>query len=235
MLRSLGYVLVAALAITAPADAQQTKAQLNSAITMQFPDQNNGFITSQNLRSVTSGIVNSIMPTAPVGNNDLAVYDGTTGLLKDGGPPISIPSQTINADAGISLGGTCNGTALNCTVASTSTGSIVLPSRAAAAAQNLTGIDAIQTLGYASSGDGGGATFKNVGSAAFIDSFVPTGTGAVSITDPGSACTNGTYLGVSPTGGNGTGLQGIAVIAGGFMTGFTVTGTGGNAYKSVTY
>ena len=44
--------------------------------------------------------------------------------------------------------------------------------RAAATALNLSTFNVIQTGGYATAGDGGGATFKNVGTAAFIDSFV---------------------------------------------------------------
>lgn len=74
-----------------PAHAQKTKATLNSEINQSFPDNNVGAITPQILRGVTSDVVNSIMPTAPVVSGNLASYDGTTGLLKDSGfSPTSI-------------------------------------------------------------------------------------------------------------------------------------------------
>jgi hypothetical protein len=68
-----------------PAFAQKTKAVLDAEVNQNFPDNNVGAITPQNLRNVTSDIVNSIMPTAPVTSGDLSCYDGTTGLLKDCG------------------------------------------------------------------------------------------------------------------------------------------------------
>lgn len=102
----------------------------------------------------------------------------------------------------------------------------VLSSRTFAATQDLSTFSAVRTLGYAAAGDGGGATFKNVGSAAFIDSNVSTG----SVTAGGTCSTNGTFYGVAPAGGTGVKLQGIVVIAGGIMTSFTPTGPKGNAY-----
>lgn len=60
-----------------------TKAQLNSRIGVQFPDNNAGAIPPSILRGVTSDIVNSIMPTAPVTAGNLACFNGTTGLLQD--------------------------------------------------------------------------------------------------------------------------------------------------------
>lgn len=68
-----------------PAYAQKTKAQLNTEIGTNFPDNNSGVITPQNLRTVTGDIVNSIMPTAPVTTGNLACFNGTTGLLKECG------------------------------------------------------------------------------------------------------------------------------------------------------
>lgn len=81
-------VLAAAVvlgALMAPAQAQKTKAQLNTEITLDFPDQNVGAITPLLLRTVASDIVNAVMPTAPVVTGNLACFDGTTGLLKDCG------------------------------------------------------------------------------------------------------------------------------------------------------
>lgn len=109
------------------------------------------------------------------------------------------------------------------------TGSALAPvfaSRAIAAATNLSAFSVITTQGYSSAGDGGGATFKKVGSASFIDSFVSGG----SVSTAGTCSTNGTFYGVSPTGGTGGKLQGIVVISGGVMTSFTPTGSKGNAY-----
>lgn len=71
--------------LVAPAYAQSTKAQLNTAITTNFPDNTAGQITAAGLRSVTADIVNSIMPPAPVTTGNLACFDGPTGLLRDCG------------------------------------------------------------------------------------------------------------------------------------------------------
>jgi hypothetical protein len=84
-------------ALTVPAQAQKTKAQLNTEIGTSFPD--NAAITPQNLRNVSSDIVNSIMPTAPVVSGNLACFNGTTGLLQDCGNVITGP-LTINSPTG---------------------------------------------------------------------------------------------------------------------------------------
>lgn len=73
-------------ALVAPAHGQSTKAQINTQIITNLPDNTVGQITPQGLRTVTSNIVNSIMPTAPVVAGNLACFSGTTGLLKDCGP-----------------------------------------------------------------------------------------------------------------------------------------------------
>ena len=72
-------------AIVSPAHAQKTKAAINTEIGGQFPDNNVNLITPLNLRTVTTDIVNSIMPTAPVVAGNLACFSGTTGLLQDCG------------------------------------------------------------------------------------------------------------------------------------------------------
>ncbi|WP_439392318.1 hypothetical protein ACRQ5Q_22235 [Bradyrhizobium sp. PMVTL-01] len=107
----------------------------------------------------------------------------------------------------------------------------VLPSRAVAATLNLSAFSSVVTLGYAQPGDGGGAQFTKLSSGNFVDSFIPTGTGGGSITNAGTTCTNGTYLGVSLTGGHGTNVQATIVVSGTVVTSVTVTGTGGNAYQ----
>lgn len=72
-------------ALVVPAQAQKTKAQLNSEIGASFPDNNSGAITPAILRNVAADTVNAILPTAPVVSGNVVVFDGTTGLLKDGG------------------------------------------------------------------------------------------------------------------------------------------------------
>ena len=97
----------------------------------------------------------------------------------------------------------------------------VLPSRAIAATLNLAAFVTVTTQGYASGGDGGRADFTNVGSTAFIDTSIATG----SITSAGSGCTNATYYGVQLGGGTGTQAEATVVAAGGIVTTVTLTGT----------
>jgi hypothetical protein len=101
----------------------------------------------------------------------------------------------------------------------------VFATRSAASALNLSSFSAIRTLGYATAGDGGGATFKKNGTSPFHDSYVTS----LTITNAGSGCTNGTYLGVYYGAGTGEGLIGIMTVAGGVVTGATIT-TPGNRY-----
>ena len=115
-----------------------------------------------------------------------------------------------------------NGTGLQC--AST----LLISSRAAAAAQNLSALSVVQTLGYAAGGDGGGATFKNAGSAPFADSFVLTGTISGNGT---SGCTNGSYLYVFPSGGTGKNLILNYTVSGNVVTAVAIAYTGGNGYS----
>lgn len=61
----------------------------------------------------------------------------------------------------------------------------VLPSRAIAAGLNLSAFTSVATLGYTTPGDGGGATYANVGSAGLLDT-TPTFTR----TNSGTGCTN---------------------------------------------
>lgn len=138
----------------------------------------------------------------------------------------TVPSQQVVAGTGVTLGGTCVGTSLNCTVNATAATQLVIPSRAFAITQNLSALSSVRTLGYATTGDGGGATFQKITSGNFTDSFVTAVTTTI-----GSGCTPGTYNGVFVTGGSGTGLYGTIVITGGgVMSSFTINGPGGSAY-----
>jgi hypothetical protein len=152
------------------------------------------------------------------------------GILVSGSNPATITND-IQGSGPILVTGTKPLTISCPTCTAASGGATFIPSRATAQTLNLSAYNVVVTGGYGQPGDGGGATFKNVGTAPFIDSFIPTGTGGGAITNQGSGCTNGTYYGVSPTGGTGFGLQGIVVVSSGILTSFTVTGVGGNAYS----
>lgn len=78
-------------ALCVPAWAQKTKSAINSEIASSFPNNTTGFITPALLSGVTSDIVNSIMPTAPVVSGNLACFNGTTGLLQDCGNVTTSP------------------------------------------------------------------------------------------------------------------------------------------------
>jgi hypothetical protein len=98
------FAAVTLLCLVAPVHAQKTKSQIDAEITTNFPDNNVGAITPQILRGVTSDIVNSIMPTAPVVSGNLACFNGTTGLLQDCGS-----SPTPNAITALTGDGTATG------------------------------------------------------------------------------------------------------------------------------
>jgi hypothetical protein len=105
----------------------------------------------------------------------------------------------------------------------------VLPSRAVAATLNLSAFTSVKTLGYATAGDGGEATFLNRTTTPFRDSFVT----AISITGNGtSGCTNGTYRNKQPSGGTGTGIILNMVVSGNVVTSATIEEWGGNGYTA---
>jgi hypothetical protein len=96
----------------------------------------------------------------------------------------------------------------------------VLPSRAVAATLNLSAFTSVTTQGYATPGDGGGATFTKLGAGVpFKDTYI---SGLPSITTAGSGLVNGTYLGVALGGGSGTGCSGSAVVAGNVLTSISI-------------
>lgn len=136
------------------------------------------------------------------------------------------PTQQIIAGTGVTTVGTCSGSALNCTVNATAATQYVVPSRALASAMNLSLLSAVRTLGYATPGDGGGGVFKNVGSAAFIDSFISTFT-----IQGGSGCTNGAFTGLFQKAGNPAYVVGPVTVAGGAITAVNISHTPGNGYS----
>lgn len=187
-----------------------------------------------------------------------SVAPGTTGIPLTSNGASSDPSFSAIAAAGIqsnavtnakinpgsanTMKGSLNGSAtsdialISCSVAYrftqwvSGTGwqcgiSPILPSRAIAATLDLSAFSAVTTQGYATPGDGGGAVFKNISSSPFQDSFVSS----LTITNAGSGCTNGTYLGVYYGGGTGEGIIGSVTVSGGVVTAISVT-TYGNRY-----
>jgi hypothetical protein len=180
--------------------------------------------------ALTSSQLTTLCNTFSVSLNGCVPNPGSaTGkVLSDNGTWIAVggagtvTSAQVSAGPGIIVSGTCTiTTSGNCTV-STST----IPSRAIAITQNLSVFSSIQTQGYAAAGDGGGATFLNVGSANFIDSQVTGSTITV-----GSGCTNGTYYGVRLTGGHGQNLIAVVTVASGAVSAVNYTYSPGNAYS----
>ncbi|TGN89428.1 hypothetical protein EOW77_0003635 [Bradyrhizobium yuanmingense] len=110
----------------------------------------------------------------------------------------------------------------------------VLSSRTFAATQDLSAFSAIQTLGYSTAGDGGGAIFQKI-AGNFIDTRITAG----SITNNGtSGCTNGTYYTLAFNGGTGRGelggTTGVITVAGGVVTSIANVG-GYNGAMAVGY
>ena len=133
-------------------------------------------------------------------------------------------TQQLVQGSGVTLTGTCSGTALNCTVNANSATQYVFPSRAAAAAADLSALSAIETLGYATPGDGGRASFQKVGGGTqFLDSFISTG--SMNANGTGS-CTNGTYLGQVPNGFTGFQAAFNITVAGNIVTSIVNTAPG---------
>lgn len=172
-----------------------------------------------------------------------ACFDSSGNLV----PCVSIPSSTIIAGNGITLTGVNpttiaanlsgsapivvtpgNPTQISCPTCNTSpaTTAPVLPTRTAAAALDLSAYSVVRTLGYASAGDGGGALFRKT-AGNLQDSFVTSGT----ISNAGTAYTNGTYRNVDFSGGNGSNMRANVTVSGTVVTAVTIVQGGGNGYS----
>jgi len=178
-------------------------------------------------------LLNYIIKTLPDTNANsffgVASIGGMTGVIACGsgvtcsGNTISFSFVGVNSVQGMTGNITC-GTGLTCSAGSISANTTtpqVLSSRTAAAALDLSAYSIIRTLSYSTVGDGGGATFKKVGSTAFTDTVLSSS----SITG-GSGYTNGTYLGVPFTGGSCLNVEGVVVVSGGSVTGVNFSPSG---------
>jgi hypothetical protein len=176
-------------------------------------------------RTLSGDITNTdtgVVTISPQAVTNTKIAPGAADTVKGSLNGTSVTDLAIPACAGnnvlqytTSIGFTC----------AAITASPVFASRAAAAAQNLSAFTSIKTLGYATAGDGGGATFLKVGAVPFKDTYVLTG----SIT-PGTGYTNGTYLGVPMGGGDGLGCAAAVTVSGTVVTAVDITGNYCAAY-----
>jgi hypothetical protein len=152
---------------------------------------------------------------APDANNDkILIFDSAAGVFK------YVLSGAIAAAAtsGVaSIDGATNALTLqlgSLKVIGSQISSNVLSSRAFAKTQNLSSFSAIQTQGYATPGDGGGAMFlKLAAGVQFQDTYVVTATLV-----GGSGYPNGTYTGVVLSGASSFNCSVQAVVSGGAVT-----------------
>jgi hypothetical protein len=201
-----------------PAQAQKTKAQLNTEITTTFPDNTVGQITPTGLRLVSSDIANSIMPTAPVVAGNLACFNGTTGLLQDcGSAPATVPlaigvtpigngatTRVIYDNAGILGEYLISGTGNVCMTTSCAMATPNLGTPSAATLTNAIGLPV--STGISGLGTGiATALGVNVGSV-------------------GAPIVNGGALG-TPSSGTGTNLTGLPISSGVSGLGTSVAAT----------
>lgn len=201
--------LALACALVAPAQAQKTKAALGAEIITAFPDNVVGAITPLGIRTYESDVIMSIMPTAPVTNNNLVCFDGTTGLLKDCtvvGTPITALTGDVTAIGPGSVAATL--ATVNPNVASWGT--------------------ATQSAQITLDGKGRATAAANVTITPAVGSITGLGTGVatalgVNVGTAGSPVVNGGALG-TPTSGVATNLTGTA--AG--LTAGSVTALGTN-------
>jgi hypothetical protein len=104
----------------------------------------------------------------------------------------------------------------------------VLPSRAVAVTLDLSAFNAVQTQGYTSPGDGGGALFRNNTTAAYLDVQPLTGT----ISAAGTGYVNGSYTGVPLANAGTCRVIANVTVAGTAVTGVTLIGLKGTGCKA---
>jgi hypothetical protein len=154
---------------------------------------------------------------APCVGSPSGSFTAGSGITFTGSGPTTISTPTYQAGNGIAFTGS-NPTVISAGAASN--GSLLLPSRAAAALLDLHASGAVTTAGYAAPGDGGGATFQNVS----------TGIMSVTVTSPGSGCTNFGWTTIPLVGGAGTGATASFTVSGGVVTGAVTINSRGVGY-----
>lgn len=131
-----------------------------------------------------------------------------TGVTFTGTNPTTISSATYSAGNGITFTGS------NPTVVSANANLSIplIPTRAVAAAQDLSAYTVVKTAGYATAGDGGGAVFRKT-SGTLKDTYITAATIA-----GGSGYANSTYDNVPLTGGSSNGCNARVITSGGAVT-----------------
>lgn len=137
-------------------------------------------------------------------------------------PCVAAPSGSFVAGAGIQFTGT-NPTTISATLVG-NPNTVAIASRAAAVALDLHTYSVVTTGGYGVGGDGGSATFQNVGSSPFKDSYILTGNVSAGGSNYGAATS---YLGVRLTGGSlGLGCMGkVTVNSSAAVSAIDISGT----------
>lgn len=212
-MKKLIIALLACVLGATAAHAQSTKAQINTEITTTLPDNTVGGITPAGLRAVTSDIVNSIMPTAPVFSGNLACFSGTTGLLQD-----CASAPTPNAI-----------TSLTGDITATGPGSVAATLATVNANVGTFG-SAAQAVQFTVNAKGLMTAAANVTVTPAVGSITGLGTGVatalgVNVGTAGSPVVNGGALG-TPASGVATNLTGTAagLTAGNVTTNANLTG-----------
>jgi hypothetical protein len=158
--------------------------------------------------------------------------NGAYILVSDGSSKWTAQAVGASAASGVSsidgASGAISTQAGSLEVTGSTLASNVLSSRTFAATQDLSAFSVVQTLGYSTAGDGGGATFQKI-----VGNFIDTRALSGSITTNGtSGCTNNTYYGVDLDGGSGRGLTATVVVSGGVVTSITPAFTSSAGYAA---
>jgi hypothetical protein len=192
--------------------------------------------------------------TIPTINTNSVVFKGSTSgqatvqaQAVAGTPSLNLPTQsgTIPSSATTPIVIDPVTGIVSCPTCATSTASAtpIIASRSIGQTLNLTAFTGMVTAGYATAGDGGGATFKNVGATALTDTLgsftdsvgnhfqIISGTGVLSTAQFGAACNGTTDDRLSIQAAHAAALaQGLALFIQPSANGCRVTQSGSNVY-----
>ncbi len=207
-------------AINAPGGTNgQTQYNNGGVFGGYTPNGDVAVVPSTGVETIQPGVVNSgKIAAGGVANSNIAPGAANTFKGSLNGSTTSDISLVV-CSAIYQLTQWVSGTGWQCT------NQYVLPSRTIAASLNLSAFTSIETLGYATAGDGGRGQFV-VTVGTFRDSYTTN----ASVTANGGTCTNGTYNGVYVSGGTGVNFQGNITVAGGNATLSNIDDYGGNGY-----